>query len=121
MGFHAQLKSFNEEFATGWERSQTWAVGIRTQLTPKIIGRHKSRGSPKNSLINQSRLYLTCSCASDWNNDDKSYRTLNCHISTLFDLSAIIGSRLLRASRPNRRDSSFLSRAREIRSVGWHR
>ena len=34
---YAQLKSFNEEFQTGWERSQTWAFGVRTQLTRTAI------------------------------------------------------------------------------------
>ncbi|NCG05949.1 MAG: hypothetical protein GWP37_03175 [Gammaproteobacteria bacterium] len=44
---YAQIKSFNEEFATGWERSQTWAVGIRTHLTPKIIGSAQIAREPK--------------------------------------------------------------------------
>lgn len=52
---YAQLKSFNEEFATGWERSQTWAVGVRTQLTPKIIGSAQISREPKKFFDQQEQ------------------------------------------------------------------
>ena len=44
---YIQLKSFNEQFESGWQRSQTWALGARTQVTRRITASAQLSREPK--------------------------------------------------------------------------